>query len=201
MDLNAILTLFAILLAPLITILISKALDRHKEKKDSKFWIFRTLMATRATSLSPDHIRALNMIDVTFYGKDKKSKAVLAAWKNYLDLLRKNTIEMSEEGLLQWGEKKEDLLIELLQKIAPCLNYEFDKSSIRNTSYFPRGFEEQENDLMLIRKGCVGLLKEGIAFPVKLKSDEQNEEDKQLVESLKRYINGKTIIKVKIEDK
>ncbi|MDP2815120.1 MAG: hypothetical protein Q8O19_00395, partial [Rectinemataceae bacterium] len=46
-----------------------------------KMHVFSTLMATRATTLSPLHVEALNRIDIEFY-KDRKVKD---AWKALLD--------------------------------------------------------------------------------------------------------------------
>jgi hypothetical protein len=34
--------------------------------------VFRTLMTTRASRMAPDHVQALNMIDVEFAGDDRK---------------------------------------------------------------------------------------------------------------------------------
>jgi hypothetical protein len=54
---------------------IQSKLDERKETRKRRLDIFKTLMATRASVLSQDHIKALNMIDIEFYG-DKKYKKV-----------------------------------------------------------------------------------------------------------------------------
>src|SRR6185295_14020788 len=88
------LTIAAILLGPIIAIRITTYLERRRESYNRKERAFRTLMATRATRLSGDHVQALNMIDIEFYEKKKwkknsKNKAVVEAWMEYLDLLGK----------------------------------------------------------------------------------------------------------------
>ena len=83
----SILTIVAILVAPFLAVQASEKLSENKEIKKRKLDIFRDLMATRATGLSPKHVEALNKIDVEFYGKDKKSKDVIVAWKEYHDHL------------------------------------------------------------------------------------------------------------------
>jgi hypothetical protein len=77
----------AILVAPLVAVQLSLWLERRKQRRLRQLETFRTLMATRASGLAPDHVKALNMIDVEFYGSDKGSKAVLQAWRAYLDHL------------------------------------------------------------------------------------------------------------------
>jgi hypothetical protein len=99
----------AILVAPLVAVQVSLWLERRKERRRRQLETFRTLMATRASGLAPDHVKALNMIDVEFYGSDKSSKAVLHG-RSYLDHLN-----MAATASEAWGTKREDLLVNLLQ--------------------------------------------------------------------------------------
>ena len=65
--------------------------------------IFRTLMATRATRLSAEHVQALNGIELTFYGGGKKEKKVLEAWKAYHDHLNtKYEGTAANEWTIRW---------------------------------------------------------------------------------------------------
>lgn len=82
------LTIVAILIAPLAALWIQGKLDERKEARKRRLDIFKTLMATRASVLSQEHIRALNMIDTEFYGK-KKYRGVIKAWRAYLDVRKK----------------------------------------------------------------------------------------------------------------
>ncbi|MCB0748321.1 MAG: hypothetical protein KDC90_12745 [Ignavibacteriae bacterium] len=199
MELSNILTIIAILLAPVIAVSVGRYLASRKEERESKLWIFRTLMATRATRMSHEHIRALNMIDVSFYGDDKKSKNVIESWKVYLDNLAINTEKMSEDALNHWSDKNQDLLIDLLQKMALSLDYNFDKTSIKNTSYFPRGHELQELDQLIIRKGMVELFKGSSSLPIELKFPSPTDEAKKVKDIFIDYFSGKTPIQVTIK--
>lgn len=196
MNLNEWLTILAILLAPVIAILVGIYLENRKEKKQAKLWIFRTLMATRATPMSNEHIRALNMIDVTFYGIKNKSREVVEAWKAYLDNLATNLDDISQDGLRHWGEKNQELLIEMLQKMAISLGYHFDKTSIKNTSYFPKGYGEQETEQILIRKGFVNMLKGDFSIPIEVRFPKASEEGEKFQKLLKDYFSGNTPLKV-----
>ncbi len=71
----AIATIFATLLSPLLAVRVQKLIEKHSEKRNIKVNIFTELMATRSTAarLSNEHVRALNMIDLAFYGDIKGS--------------------------------------------------------------------------------------------------------------------------------
>ena len=86
------LTITAILLGPIIAIRITRYLEKGRDDYARKERIFKTLMATRATRLSGDHVQALNMIDIEFYEKKKwkrngRNRAVVEAWMEYHDWL------------------------------------------------------------------------------------------------------------------
>lgn len=153
MSLESVLTIVAIILAPIVALQVSKKLAKNSEKRDRREHVFRTLMATRASTLAPAHVEALNMIDVTFYGSDKKSKKVVDACKTYLDHL--NTTDMAPEV---WGPKREELFVILLSKMANSLGYDFETTAIKKTSYFPSGYGDTELDLLAIRKSLRSLL-------------------------------------------
>lgn len=151
----------AILLAPLIAIQVSVFLEAHREKRQRRLNLFRTLMMTRAARLVPDHVNALNMIDIEFSGADDKSKKVRAAWRAYLDIL--NAADLSSEV---WIEKAHDLFVDLLYHLAVHVGYDFDRTHLRRNAYFPRGFGETEMDQIAIRTGVRELLEGKRALPV-----------------------------------
>ncbi|GMA99995.1 DUF6680 family protein [Pelosinus sp. IPA-1] len=161
MELINVLTLSAMLLSPLIALQVSRRLQKSAEKKQRKEDIFRTLMKTRASILNPEHVEALNLIDVIFYGTDKKDRAVMESWKVYLDHLNNNKMQIE-----LWIEKREELLIELLENMALSLNYDFGKSHIKRTSYFPQGYANLDSELQSIRIGLIELLNSERALSV-----------------------------------
>lgn len=153
--------IMAVLLGPIIAVQVSKFIDRTNEARSRRLKIFKTLMATRGTTLAPAHIEALNMIDLEFDSSYKKDKAVKTAWKIYLDHL--NDRHYPQDS---WGAKRVELLVDLLHTMALSLNYDFDKSHIRNTTYLPEGVGDVENDQLLIRKSIVALLQGHISLPI-----------------------------------
>jgi hypothetical protein len=155
------LTIAAVLLGPIIAVRVTRYLDDRKEIRERKLWIFKTLMATRGYIVSPLHVEALNRIDLEFDRKSPRERAVLDAWKEYLDLL--NNSLMSAE---QWNLKRIDLLVELLHKMAQILVYDFDKTHIKNSLYVPRAHGDLEEQLAAIRKGLIELLEGKRVLPV-----------------------------------
>ena len=88
----------AVFIGPIVAVRLTRYLDNKKEARERRLWIFKTLMATRATTLSPHHIEALNRIDLEFDGKSLGDREVIDAWKAYLDLL--GDMKVPQE---QWG--------------------------------------------------------------------------------------------------
>jgi hypothetical protein len=74
---------FAVVLGPILAVQIQKWLEQVRNKTERKLKIFKTLMTTRATRVSIEHVQSLNMIDIEFL--DKEYKKVISAWRNYHD--------------------------------------------------------------------------------------------------------------------
>ncbi|PHV12498.1 DUF6680 family protein [Chitinimonas sp. BJB300] len=87
--------LIATLLGPILAVQAQKAVETFRVKRARKIKLFGTLMATRAGRIAPEHVRALNMIDLVFYGeqtlgihrRSSKEQNILDGWKEYLDHL------------------------------------------------------------------------------------------------------------------
>lgn len=154
---------FAILLAPLIAVQVTQYLDRKRQSREAKIKIFSTLMATRAATVSPGHVEALNMIDVVFHKGSAKDRAVVSSWHEYLDHLGDKTYPRET-----WGTRRIELFVDLLYVMAGSVGYSFDKTHIKNTIYYPEAHGQLEDDQFLLRKGVLGLLKGELALPVAL---------------------------------
>jgi hypothetical protein len=74
-----IVTVIAVVMGPILALYIQNKLNIRREKRDRRLHVFRNLMATRATRVSMDHVIALNMIDVEFYGTRNEDVAVIRA--------------------------------------------------------------------------------------------------------------------------
>jgi len=145
----------AVLLSPIFALEVQKRLDDRRVSNDRKMAIFRKLMTTRATQLSPAHVEALNGIEVEFYATSGPDKKVLDAWRMYINHLNQNTGE--GEALNRWVERKTVLLVELLYEMAQRLNYDIDKVAIQNNVYHPKGFVEIETEQHALRKSMLAV--------------------------------------------
>jgi hypothetical protein len=95
---------FATILGPVLAVQTQKFIERATERRRMRAWIFYTLMTTRATRLTPEHVQALNAIELQFgqsrrwFGVAKRDQAVVDAYRQYFDKLCEKIRE--EEGRL-----------------------------------------------------------------------------------------------------
>lgn len=95
--------------------------------------IFRTLMATRRVGINPDHVSALNLIEVDFY----KCEKVESAWKAYKAHLFLKNIPAGDP---EWEKEKEKLLARLLFQIGIVLDFNIPELDIYEGGYSPEGW-------------------------------------------------------------
>jgi hypothetical protein len=157
------LTISVIFIGPIFAVQLTRFLDDQKEVRARKLEIFKTLMATRAYGVSWTHVEALNRIDLEFDRANKREKEVIDAWKEYLDLLGNTAISPE-----QWDVRRVELYVELLHKMAKVLNYDFDKTHIKNSSYSPRAHRETEEQLVTIRKDLIEMLEGKRPLPMEI---------------------------------
>jgi len=164
--------IIAVILGPILAVQVQKQIESWRRSRENKLYIFKNLMATRATPLSPRHVEALNMIDLEFPEKGSKEKAVREAWKIYLDHLndapRDPEDPTYQSKLDAWGTKKSEYLVDLLYAMSQLLGYTFDKVHLKKAVYIPQAYSDLENDLYLIRRGTLDLLKGEKALLVEL---------------------------------
>ncbi len=90
------LMIVAVILGPIVAVQVQKFIEKLRQSKLAKEAIFKTLMSTRGTLLSPLHVQALNLIDLEFYGQQEENRKVVDAWKLYRDHL--NMYRFSRNG-------------------------------------------------------------------------------------------------------
>jgi hypothetical protein len=120
---------------PIGAVLITLWREKRNSLKARRLWVFRTLMATRRMSISNEHVTALNLVEVDFFGCRK----VQAQWAIYKDHLFTTAVEDDE-----WREKKERLLANLLFEIAAELRLSIPAMEIFKGGYAPKGWAHRE---------------------------------------------------------
>lgn len=160
------LTILAALLGPILAVQAQKLVELGRAKNAVKNRIFQTLMATRGAHLSPEHVQALNMIDVAFYGsrvfgvlrQSRKEKAVVRAWRAYHQNLKTEMEHLTVSQRERVFEDRNDKFMELLAAIAAEQHYDFDVVELRNTSYTPIAHNAIEGENNAIRSGLATIL-------------------------------------------
>lgn len=156
---------FSTLIGPILAVQAQKFVEQFKIKNQRKNFIFEQLMATRGARLSREHVTALNMIDLVFYGsifwgkpfRTKSEKRVLESWKEYLDHLCVTMTDDPHKFSL-WSSKGEELFINLLFAVATDLKFSFDRVQLKNSAYAPIGHHDLENEQAQLRRSMINVL-------------------------------------------
>ena len=146
MDIIDIVTIFALIVSPILALQIQKILELKRDARNRKNRIFYTLMSTRVKKLNHERITALNMIDIDFYG----NKKIINEWKIYHDHLSNKKPDCN---ILIWNEKSDELFINLLHTMAQYLGYDFDKIQLKRGCYSPIAHDEFENNQNKLLRG------------------------------------------------
>jgi len=171
MDTKDIIMTFAVLLGPVAAVQIQKWLEKRRENRERKLDIFKTLMTTRITKVSIEHVQALNMIDIEFI--DKGYEKVINAWRAYHDHLSNDDPKSGT-----WVDRNDDLFIDLLYEMGTSLKYKFDKVMLKRTAYTPVAHGDIDYEQQAIRKGLAEILSGNSAFPIFIANDYQEQIEK-----------------------
>lgn len=145
--------IFAIFFGPFSALWVQRLLDNSREVKRQKEHLYFTLMRLRAANLTPDFVNALNMIDVVFKGSGRSEKRIRDKWKILMDHFNTRDSESKE-----WGEKRQDLTVDLLAAIGEHLGFRFEPSHIKRQVYFPKAMSEQWEESNQLRKQLLQVL-------------------------------------------
>jgi len=197
----------ATLLGPILAVQAQKYVERVRERKTRKQWVFHALMSTRLSRLASEHVQALNVIDLVFYGtrvmgihrRTKSEQTVLDAWKEYFDQLSTPFDEASTEI---WGARREELFVNLLYAIAIDVGYRFDRVQLKRSAYSPQGHGELEEELTGIRKAALKILSGEAPLPMALRITKDAEAAQQeLQRKLTAALDGSGALTVQVKEK
>jgi hypothetical protein len=203
MTISDTLLILATFCGPIAAVQAQKWIERAREQRSRRLWIFQTLMATRAIrASSSEHVQALNLIDVFFNGKSAKDKAVRNAWLIYLDFFNQEVPD-NDVSARAHNEKGVDFLVTLLEAIAKALGYDFNKVQLKRGGYYPRGHADENAARAAIRDNLVKVLTgvqpvqmEVVRFPV---SEEALKNQQLVQEALLKILSGDQPLKIKSE--
>lgn len=155
-------TIAAIYFGPIKAVQISRENAREDEKRRRQFDVFHNLMKTRRFSLSPEHVMALNLVQVDFYGLEK----IQAAYKRYLGILMGPFPKTAGSEADRFYQAKDDAFYDLVRDIGSELGFELDKHDLNRFAYGPVGWENDEGQLRAVRHLLVEVLSGRRGLPV-----------------------------------
>lgn len=202
MTLNDGLLILSTLLGPVIAVQAQKWIERSRAGDERRLQIFKSLMATRAATLSQQHVHALNMISLEFVGA--KYEAVRTGWKIYLDHLGSYPEAADESASKSWHDKRATYLGDLLITMSKTFGYKFDQVDMAKGIYSPKGHTELELENDRLRRALLAWVDGGhsvkmevTAFPA---SPQVASEGAELRRLLIEVLNGERALPVRQSD-
>jgi hypothetical protein len=112
MSAEAIWTVVAIVVGPIVAVLASLLIGGHiadrKQRRDLQFKILTTIVMMQWKVVSEDHVKALNLIDLIFHDAPEVRKR----WSQYFDALCRRDLPPDEASSL-WRKKQLELIHEM----------------------------------------------------------------------------------------
>lgn len=153
-------TIFAIVYGPIKAVKITRQMDDARAKENRRVEIFRDLMRTRQIQLNVEHVYALNLIDIEFYGEDK----IVAAHRAYMNHL--NTSLPAVDAQDKFFEDRRDLFIDLLHAIGKAVGYDFDRRDLGKFGYVPAGWGNEAERQRYLQHLFIEVLENKRPLPV-----------------------------------
>lgn len=179
------LIILATLFSPLIAVQTQKWIERATVRRNAQRQIFYSLMATRATRIAPQHVEALNRIDLEFNtSAGQREREVVNRWRIYADHLNRVVDGANEAAATQWNVKAEELFLDLLEALSYALRYGFDRVQLRRGIYYPRAHSEAELRKEIVEREVIRLLTGQSSLNMRVTDLPHSEEDVERLRNL-----------------
>lgn len=200
------LIVLATMLGPILAVQAQKRIEILRERRNHKRWVFLTLMTTRGVRLSNEHVQALNMIDLAFYGtkifrlrwQSPSERAVTTAWKEYRSNLGEHRQTEAEWQTVYAA--RDVLFTSLLEALSKSLGYNFDRVQLAKDAYHPTGHEEIENEQRALRRLGIRVMAGEIPVKMELTKVPPDGGAAALRAELTKALSGEGAIHVQIRD-
>lgn len=164
------LTLVAIFGGPVIAVILTRWIDERRATRHRRMDVFRTLMRTRRSPLHPDHVGALNLVEIEFFGNDKIINPLKKLMQHFADNHHRIPDELVKDDMpndeksrrnqkfdLRLNEERNELRTILLHAIAKNLGFNIEQLEIFRGGYTPQGWDNVEFEQSIIRQYFVDL--------------------------------------------
>jgi hypothetical protein len=156
-----IVTIFAIYYGPIRAVEVARQNDVVREAVRRQREIFAALMRTRNATLMPEHVWALNLIQVEF----ARSDSIIDAYKGYIAHLGR-VAPTPGPALDPFIRERRDLFFDLLHEIATVVGFSLDKRDLERAAYVPAGWEYEQAEQQALQRAMLELLDGRRGLPV-----------------------------------
>lgn len=198
--LTDVLIICATILGPVLAVQAQKFLERMREKRQACLRIFEALMSTRSTRIAPEHVRAINSVQLAFLSN--KDKAVREALDIYIERLNMRVGDNPSEALiLDWSTRRDAAFVDLLYEMSKNLGFGFTRVQIEKGAYYPQAHVDVEENQQAILRGVANIFKNGEPLPVQfIVPTEAAELQAKVQEATLRLSDPERVTKVKLVD-
>jgi hypothetical protein len=155
----------ATIVGPVSAVFITRWDDHRREARNRLLNVYRTLMATRKIAISPEHVGAINLVEVEFHGV----KPVIEAWSSYITHLNSPSPPGATTAQVEaWEARRGELLSILLVKIAAHLGISKGEIEIMHGGYAPQGWVTRDQRLNTIQDYVIRLSQGQAIVPVNI---------------------------------
>lgn len=144
--------LIGAVMGPILAVAATRIVDELRDNRARRNAVFVSLMSTRRAQLTPEHVQALNLIEIEF----ANSQRVISELKAYMALMEERTLPLSrferDEAVKSAQKQADEDLIRrrrrafgsLVQAIGKKIGRNVDRYDIVEGGYYPGGWGEAE---------------------------------------------------------
>ncbi len=124
-------------------------------------------MATRRAVLSPEHVSALNLIEIEFH----RNSHVISAWKAYF---RNLSTRFEPKDTEKVTRERQALLTKLLSEMAKALRIRIEQLDIFEGGYIPQGAVDIEQQDVEFRNLVMDIFSGKRSIPIEIRSQKED---------------------------
>jgi hypothetical protein len=134
----------ATLAGPVIAVQTQKLIERATASQNQRRWIFEVIMSNRATRLTDENVRALNLIDLAY--RRRHDRKVIAAWRSLFGELTQGIRDGETDiaTINAWNGRCSDRYVALQAAMSHALSFNFTEEESRRGIYYPKGHDQRE---------------------------------------------------------
>lgn len=126
------------ILIPIVAVLTTLILQDWQQKRERRMQILRMLLSTRHLPADPHYNAAINLIPIEF----NKERAIMAAWRAYIDQVRFRPAPENEQVHEQQNAVKQTKLITAMMS---KMGLKYSEADVQADAYASSGFVWRDN--------------------------------------------------------